>query len=441
MNKQTKDPKDTTPDEPTEPVAENTTDCRIDFLEFVPVPTSEEGKEYIEDILYSPMKRTPEGYLKGKAVVTNVGVFPYKLDNGQIRWELRPPEEVFHPDSLKTLKMKPLTNDHPKEPVTSENIKKLSVGSLGEVIQTDAYRVSLHITVTNADAVETVEAGKKALSCGYSVDIEEKEGVWMGVPYQAIQRNIRYNHTAIVDRGRAGDAAKMKVDVALRMDSADTDIKSFGYQVNQNNRHTEETTMSMKKIKLDNGVEYEAEEKVIDALHVTKQKLDTAEKTISELEDVKKQKSEIEAKKDTLEEENKKLKEDAEKAKELDPKKIDEAVQARLLLLDAAKKAEVEIKEDMSVLDIKKAVILKASPEAKEKLEKADDVYIQARFDAALETFTEKEEKSDEEKKQDQENKKKLTDDLGNTPEKEDADTHRDSMVNDLENAWKGEEK
>lgn len=404
--------------------------CRIDIIDFVPVPNDEEGKRLIEDRLYQAMKRSPEGYLIGRAVVTNVGVFPYKLDNGKVRWELRPPEEVFHPDSLNSLKMKPITDSHPKEAVTSENIKKYGVGSLGENIATDAYRVSIPITINRADAVESVNDGKEALSCGYTTDIEEKEGTWMGVPYQAIQRNIRYNHTALVDRARAGDAAKLKVDAATRMDSADSDIKSFGYQINQ---QTEVKPM-LKKIKLDNGIEYEAEEKVIDALHVAKTSLDEANKKLGEVDTLKKEKSELQAKHDTLEDENKKLKEGIEKVKKDDPKRIDEAVKARMELLDAAKKAEVEVKENMSEQDIKKEVILKAFPNAKEKLDKADEAYVDARFDSAIEHF-------DSTNKVDEDNNSKLTDDLSQTPEGEkSADEHRDEMVKDLENDWKDKE-
>ncbi|MCX7015414.1 MAG: alpha/beta hydrolase fold domain-containing protein, partial [Candidatus Sumerlaeota bacterium] len=56
---------------------------------------------------------------------------------------------------------------------------------------------------------KAIEAGKTALSCGYTCDLEHTPGNWMGIKYDAIQRNIRYNHMAVVKAGRAGDAAKL----------------------------------------------------------------------------------------------------------------------------------------------------------------------------------------------------------------------------------------
>jgi hypothetical protein len=71
------------------------------------------------------------------------------------------------------------------------------------------------------------------------------------------------------------------------------------------------------------------------------------------------------------------------KALSADPKRIDEAVQAKVILMDAANRAGVEVKADMSDTDIKKAVITAMYPTA--KLDGRDEVYITARFDSAVE--------------------------------------------------------
>ena len=52
------------------------------------------------------------------------------------------------------------------------------------------------------------------------------------------------------------------------------------------------------------------------------------------------------------------------------------------------KKANVEVKEDMSDMDIKKAIIASTFPKA--NFDGKDDVYIQARYDAAVEMLCEK---------------------------------------------------
>ena len=94
-----------------------------------------------------------------------------------------------------------------------------------------------------------------------------------------------------------------------------------------------------------------------------------------------------------------------------------------------------EIKDEMSEIDIKKAVILAVSPKAAEKLEKADEIYINARFDSAIETLDNEEDVA-------QKNKETVTDipNAENQDKKdESADNARSKMVQNLENAWKGD--
>ena len=176
--------------------------------------------------MYTPFTRTAEGFLTGRAIVTSIGVFTYKNADGTVLRELRLPEEVFAPESLETMKLKPLTNLHPKEWVTPENQKELQVGSLGSDVTTttqyrmgsgeitDGIHVAIDITVNRADAIEDVLNGRRALSMGYTCEIEESSGVYMGVEYDCIQRKIRYNHCAIVDEARAGDNAMIHLDSA-----------------------------------------------------------------------------------------------------------------------------------------------------------------------------------------------------------------------------------
>jgi hypothetical protein len=103
------------------------------------------------------------------------------------------------------------------------------------------------------------------LSCGYTCDLEKAEdgAKWCGIDYDFIQRNIRYNHVAIVDRARAGDDARIRMD---------------GISVNIKNDNEEETNMPdvFKKVNLD-GVEYQAEAPVLTALHTAKERADKAE--------------------------------------------------------------------------------------------------------------------------------------------------------------------
>ena len=214
-----------------------------------------------------PFERTNEGFLKGRAIVTSIGVFTYKRADGTIQRELRLPEEVFSPSTLNSMKLKPVTLNHPTELVTSDNADKLQVGSLGDNPSwtkewhdrnweevTDGINCAIDMIVTKKDAIDAILNGKQALSMGYTCDLEMAEpgSTWCGVEYDFIQRNIRYNHCAIVDSARAGDNAKIE----LRADSEDAVLEDIMVTKIDGG-----TKMSLKKIKLD-GIEYEAGKRI-----------------------------------------------------------------------------------------------------------------------------------------------------------------------------------
>ena len=355
-----------------------------------------------------PFKRTTEGFLKGRAIVTSIGVFTYKRKDGTIQRELRLPEEVFSMETLNSMKLKPVTLNHPTELVTSDNANKLQVGSLGnnpsrttqwhdtpydEV--TDGINCAIDMVITNEDAVDAVLNGKQSLSMGYTCDLEMAQAgaTWCGVEYDFIQRNIRYNHCAIVDSARAGDNAKIE----LRVDSEDAVLEDMVIKTNGGNQ-------MLKKINLD-GIEYEAEESVIKTLNKEKARADQAEKDACEtkktmdkkvadmekkLTEFEKRISELEAERDSAKEKADSATAELEKVKadSVDPKRLDSAVKAKIELLHNAEKAKVEVKEDMSDMDIKKAIITSQFPKA--NFDGKDDVYIEARYDSAVEMMVEK---------------------------------------------------
>ena len=347
----------------------------------------------------TPFERTTEGFLKGRAIVTCCGVFTYKRADGTLQRELRLPEEVFAPATLESLKLKPVTLNHPTELVTPENADMLQVGSLGDNPSctnqeyngngeptdwkklTDGLNVAVDMIITKKDAIDAVINGKQGLSMGYTCDIEMAEpgSTWCGVEYDYIQRNIKYNHCAIVDAGRAGDNAKIE----LRVDSADAVLEDKLVTKDGG-------TKMLKKINLD-GIDYEAEESVIKALNTEKKRADDAVAELSKFkEDSAKELSVMTAERDTQKERADKAEEDLAKAKAeaLDSTKLDEAVNARIELYKNAEKAGVEVKNDMKDADIKKAVIAKVFPKA--NLDGKDSAYIDARYDATVEMLAEK---------------------------------------------------
>jgi len=196
------------------------------------------------------IEEMPQGYLRAPANATRVGIFVYKNADGSKRRELRLPEEVFKEDSLVTLAGVPLVNNHPPEQLLNlENTKKYLVGYTGTEVNHDDKFLKTTVTVVDPNTIEDVKLGKIELSCGYECNLDEKPGVWEGQPYDCIQKDIRYNHLALVNKGRAGD------EVRLRTDSSDAVMVSDELKENQ---------MGMKKM-LVNGLEHDVPEEVANA--------------------------------------------------------------------------------------------------------------------------------------------------------------------------------
>lgn len=321
----------------------------------------------------SPATKTPEGFLTARAPLTSVGVFIYRNKDGSPRRELRLPEEVFSDESMRSLELKPLTLLHPDaSSVNTSNIEELQVGNVGNDLSRDAYRIYGSLVVQKADAVSAVETGAaRSLSCGYTCDIEWTSGTWMGMPYDCIQRNIRYNHLALVPVPRAGDGNEIRMDGLGTLESKNLE------QLNQEER------MNLKTIHLD-GADFQAEPQVIAALDKAQTRVDSLEKELEQVRlDSKKAQDELTASKSAVEAERDTLKERLDACEKEIPSKISEAVKSRLDLLGKAQKAGVEVREDMADSEIKNSVILKKFPNA--NLEGKDESYIQSRFDCACE--------------------------------------------------------
>lgn len=150
--------------------------------------------------------------------VTRVGVFEYPdvaMIDGRPRRELRLPEEVFNPESLNSFYAKPLILFHP--PDATKSTQKV----IGTAMSPGARNGDwVHVNLALHDPeVRAIIDGKNPqgvqidnLSAGYVCDYDETPGVWNGEPYDAIQRNIRYNHIALVETARAGPEARITMD-------------------------------------------------------------------------------------------------------------------------------------------------------------------------------------------------------------------------------------
>jgi uncharacterized protein len=160
-------------------------------------------------------KRTPSGVgIVAKGNLTRTGVLTYRSPDGSVRRELRPPEEVFKPESLASLAHATLTDDHPAR-VDATNWRNVAIGQVAGTPVQDGKFVSGELHINHAPAIKKADNGDLTeLSCGYTCRLDPTPGTFDGIPYDAVQRDIRYNHVAAgpVGWGRAGGEVRMHLD-------------------------------------------------------------------------------------------------------------------------------------------------------------------------------------------------------------------------------------
>lgn len=167
--------------------------------------------------------RTPDGFLRAEGYITRSGVFEYRRADGTIQREYRPPEEVFASESLSSFALAPLTNEHPPDNLTPENIRQYHIGTIGHPTRVGGFAKS-EVLIFDPEGIRAVESGKTQLSCGYACEIVEKPGVHRDSlgeerPYDVTQICIRGNHVALTARGRAGPTVGLRRDAeAERLD-------------------------------------------------------------------------------------------------------------------------------------------------------------------------------------------------------------------------------
>lgn len=354
------------------------------------------------------LHKTPEGYLTGKICVTGAGVFRYLGDDHKFVGRLRDRDQVKA--ATASINCKPVTLQHPNQPVNLDNVGDLQVGMSANDAEFDGLNNYVTVTVTDKKAVEAIEKGEvKAISMGYRCSIVDNDGVWQGTHHDQEQKDIVYNHIALVKNGRAGDQVKFMVgdsadfgeifDIApeesekeTKTDSVHDDDKNLkdpsfvndGGKGNETNIN-DNKEQSMKTIQLD-GVDYQADEKVIEALQAAQK--DAAEK-LDEIHTLLDGVSELEAKVADLEEKLETAND------EIDESVIDAAVNAKLEILDAARAAGIECDTSDDVSDIKRQVIAAAFDGIDlESIE--DEASINAMFASANKVIADRAEKADQ---------------------------------------------
>lgn len=161
------------------------------------------------------------------------GVFPYfgkqispELEPDKIYYVYRPATELQDPETIKSFNAVPFTDEHE---MLGEGFTKYDDKPAGGVLyNVKAENGGLYgdLKIYSEDLKEKIENGKKELSLGYLCEYELTKGVFNGQRYDAIQRNLRGNHLALVDKGRMGVDVRV-YDRAITMDSMDIEIANI----------------------------------------------------------------------------------------------------------------------------------------------------------------------------------------------------------------------
>lgn len=124
------------------------------------------------------------------------------LDPNKIYMLLRDPSELERAAS--TFNNIPLLTKHVPVSVDDPN-PHLVVGSTGtDAAFSDPYLIN-SLVVWDAGAIAGIEHNlQKELSCAYRYDADMVPGEYAGTKYDGVMRNIRGNHVALVESGRAG---------------------------------------------------------------------------------------------------------------------------------------------------------------------------------------------------------------------------------------------
>lgn len=158
--------------------------------------------------------------------ISKVGVFPYSGraiggdEPDKIYQVYRPAEELGSAECIESFRLVPLIDDHTMlgDGATPAEDKGVH-GVTGEDVTFDGETLFSNLKIFSSALANLIEGGKRELSCGYRCEYEFASGEYNGVKYDAIQRNIRGNHLALVDDGRMGKEVAVLDSMVITFDA------------------------------------------------------------------------------------------------------------------------------------------------------------------------------------------------------------------------------
>ncbi len=312
------------------------------------------------------VRLTADGYLVADARIARTGVQVYsgaevgKPELASVRI-FRPDDEVFSADAMASLAHRPVTNDHPPESVKAANWKRFAVGMTGDTVTKDGGFIRVPLTLMDQAAIDALKGGKRELSVGYVCALDWTAGATPdGQAYDAIQRGIRANHLALVDKARAGHDCRIGDRGSLPAKQG-------------------KATMTDRKITVD-GFTFDASEQAAQAITKLETKVADASKALNDANEA--HAKALAAKDADIAKKDAEI--DALKKAAISDAEIDKRVAARADLVSTAKAIASDVKTDgLSDAAIRKATVIAKLGDA--AIKDKSDAYIDARFDILAE--------------------------------------------------------
>lgn len=258
----------------------------------------------------------------------------YVKSDGSEEMEAKLPEEILSDATVSSANSKPVTDGH-HGLVTKDNSHDLLKGFTASNGHVEGNMLYNDITITDPNLISQIKSGdKRELSIGFETQMDPTSGTYNGTKYDAVQRNIRINHVAVVPKGRAGHEVRLIGDSAEAVEQVEHSEEK-GNQMEtrvvradgQNITVAADDVEKITKLDADNS----AKAKQIADLDAQIKKLQSEKAQLQGDADASAKKAdEAQAKADSLEADNKKLQEEFDKYKA-------DGVDKKLELIDKVK--------------------------------------------------------------------------------------------------------
>ena len=146
------------------------------------------------------------------------------LDPNRIYYGYRAGEELAKAAS--TFDGLPVQSGH--HPDSAENPQKeFRVGSVGTGVRWEPPYLVAPLIITDQAAIDDIESGRaREISCAYAYTPDFQHGTHDGISYDFIMRDIKGNHVALVEAGRAGPDV-IVADAALAAGESKTPFRQL----------------------------------------------------------------------------------------------------------------------------------------------------------------------------------------------------------------------